>query len=80
MERKVKATFSVECNGPEGILLQDGKHPVGASVTIYDDGSREVGCGYLGFNRMSNGDNCSAVIDTPCPHLLPQKYWKVFGH
>lgn len=77
MERKVKATFPVGCNGPEGILLKDGKHPVEASVTIYDDGSREVGCGYLGFNRRSNGDNCSAVVDVRCPHLFPQKHMKI---
>jgi hypothetical protein len=73
MERKVVASYPVACNAPEGILLRDDKKPVCASVTVYDDGSREVGCGYLGFNRASNGDKCATGININCPHLFPQR-------
>jgi hypothetical protein len=71
-ERKVVASYPVKCNGPEGVLLRKNVPPVEASITVFDDGTREVGCGYLGFNRTTNGDNCSSGVNIPCPHLKPQ--------
>jgi len=69
---EVQNSFPVRCHGISGILIKNDRGPVDASVTIFTNGDREVGCGYLSYNPQSNGDQCSAGISVDCPHLKPQ--------
>lgn len=66
-EPTVISAFPMQCEGAKGAPLREV--PANISVTIFNDGIREVGCGYL--NRENS--MCEAAPDNLCIQLFPSR-------
>jgi hypothetical protein len=68
--KHVTAAFPMLCEGAGQINKLKGK-AAHASITVYSDGSRDVGCGY--FNRKDNTCLATTFGDAKCIQLFPGK-------
>jgi hypothetical protein len=68
---KVITAFPIECRGTNNSFSNE--QVVQASVTVYEDGTREVGC-----SHMVQSDSCNQKVSGKigCSHLEPGK-WKM---
>lgn len=75
MEKEISTSYALQCVGVADKTLAPLKEqPAGVSVTVYLDGSREVGCAYLrdGLCFASYMDARDAARPV-CIHLHPQE-------
>lgn len=69
--RQAIAAFKINCIGAEPAQALNS---VEASITVNNDGTREVGCPYMGETGERRGKclNIATSNDINCTHLYPQ--------
>lgn len=72
--KEVSNSFAIECSGANDCL----ENAVGASVTVFVDGHRQVGCPYInsfGDCQLVEDNNpknkVESTLNSQCAHLFP---------